>query len=335
MNIQYIVRRTGVFLLVVVLAVTVNFMIPRLIPGDPVEEKLQQLMATSSGSLMTGITEMAEAYRTQFGLDRPLVEQYVNYWRDILRLNLGYSLANYPETVSNSISSALPWTLGLVGVSTVISFLIGSLLGGLLAWPRIPRVLRGLIPVLVVISAIPYFLLGMILIYLFVIVNRIFPAGGAYTFGSTLHFDLESIGDILRHAFLPGISIILAGIGAWALNMRGMMISVLGEDFITLAKAKGLREKRIFLWYGMRNGLLPQLTTLALTLGYVVSGSILVEVIFSYPGIGYKLYQAIQAKDFFVVQGIVLVLIVSIGFALYVLDLLYPLIDPRIQYEVR
>ncbi|MCC6617301.1 MAG: ABC transporter permease [Anaerolineae bacterium] len=335
MNLQYVIRRTGVFILVVVLAVTVNFMIPRLIPGDPIEEKLSQLTATSSGNLVTGIEEMAAAYRTQFGLDRPLVEQYVNYWRDILRLDFGYSLSNYPETVSNSISAALPWTVFLVGTSTLISFVIGSLLGGLLAWPRIPRVLRGLIPVLMVISAVPYFLLGIILIYLFVIVNRIFPAGGAYTFGSTLHWDLESLGDILHHAFLPGMSIVVAGIGAWALNMRGMMISVLGEDFITLAKAKGLREKRIFLWYGLRNGLLPQLTTLALTLGYVVSGSILVEVIFSYPGIGYKLYQAIQTKDFFVVQGIVLVLIVSIGFALYVLDLVYPLIDPRIQYDVR
>jgi peptide/nickel transport system permease protein len=334
-SIQYFFRRTGVFFLVIVLAVTVNFMIPRLIPGDPVEEKLQQLTATSSGTMMTGITEMAEAYRSQFGLDRPLVEQYFNYWRDLLRLDLGYSLANYPETVSNSISAALPWTMGLVGISTLISFVIGSLLGGLLAWPRIPRILRGLIPVLIVISAIPYFLLGIILIYVLVIVHRVFPAGGAYTFGSTLHFDLESLGDILHHAFLPGMSIILAGIGVWALNMRGMMISVLGEDFITLAKSKGLHEKRIFLWYGMRNGLLPQLTSLALTLGYVVSGSILVEVVFSYPGIGYKLYQAIQAKDYFVVQGIVLVLIVSIGFALYVLDLIYPLIDPRIQYEQR
>ncbi|NOG48234.1 MAG: ABC transporter permease [Chloroflexi bacterium] len=137
----------------------------------------------------------------------------------------------------------------------------------------------------------------------------------------------------LRHAALPATSIIIAGIGSWALSMRGMMISVLGEDYIKLAQAKGLRERRIFLWYGMRNSMLPQLTTLALALGYVVSGAILVEVIFSYPGLGYKLYQAIQTKDYFVVQGIVLMLIIAIGFALYVMDLIYPLIDPRIQYE--
>ncbi|GIK29960.1 MAG: ABC transporter permease [Chloroflexi bacterium] len=333
MSVRYIVQRTAIFVLVIVLAVTVNFAIPRLIPGDPVEQQLAQLSATSSGSMSIDITAMAQAYREKFGLDRPVIEQYFNYWRDILRFEFGYSLSNYPETVSNSISAALPWTLGLVGVSTFISFVIGSLLGGLLAWPRIPRVLRGFIPILMVISAVPYFLLGIILIYTLAIVGRAFPAGGAYTFGSTLRFDLQTIGDILRHAALPATSIIIAGIGSWALSMRGMMISVLGEDYIKLAQAKGLRERRIFLWYGMRNSMLPQLTTLALALGYVVSGAILVEVIFSYPGLGYKLYQAIQTKDYFVVQGIVLMLIIAIGFALYVMDLIYPLIDPRIQYE--
>jgi peptide/nickel transport system permease protein len=333
MSFQYVLRRTGTFLLVILLAVSVNFMIPRLIPGDPIEEKLTQLSATSSGATSMDIAATAAAYRERFGLDRPLIEQYFNYWGDILRLDLGYSLANYPETVGASISAALPWTLGLVGISTLISFIIGSVLGGLLAWPRVPRVLRGLIPVLMVISAIPYFLLGIILIYALVILTRAFPAGGAYSFGSTLRFDLEGIADVLRHAALPATSIILAGIGSWAISMRGMMITVLGEDFIKLAHAKGLRQRRIFLWYGMRNSLLPQLTSLALVLGYVVSGSILVEVIFSYPGIGYKLYQAVQSKDYFVVQGIVLILVITIGFALYVMDLIYPLIDPRIRYQ--
>ncbi|MFO7322394.1 MAG: ABC transporter permease [Chloroflexota bacterium] len=333
MSFQYLVRRTGTFLLVIVLAVSVNFLIPRLIPGDPIEDRLTQLSATSSGGASIDIAATAAAYRERFGLDKSLVEQYLNYWWDILHLDFGYSLANYPETVGASISAALPWTLGLVGTSTLIAFVIGSLLGGLLAWPRVPRALRGFIPLLMVISAIPYFLLGIILIYVLVIVARAFPAGGAYTFGSTLRFDLNGIADVLRHATLPAASIILAGIGSWALSMRGMMISVLGEDFIKLAHAKGLKQRRIFLWYGMRNSLLPQLTSLALVLGYVVSGSILVEVIFSYPGIGYKLYQAIQSKDYFVVQGIVLILVVSIGFALYVMDLIYPLIDPRIRYQ--
>jgi peptide/nickel transport system permease protein len=185
------------------------------------------------------------------------------------------------------------------------------------------------------VSAIPYFLLGIILVYFFAIRIPLFPAGGGYQFGSVLRPDIETFLDIGRHAFLPAISIIVAGIGIWALEMRGMMISTLGEDYIALAEMKGLKERRIFTWYGMRNGLLPLVTALALRLGYIVAGAILVEVIFSYPGIGYKLYQAVQSKDYFMVQGIVLVLIFAIALMMLIMDLIYPLIDPRITYQRR
>ena len=332
MYLNYVIRRFGMFILVIFLAVTINFIIPRLMPGDPVEQQLATLVATGGGHT-TDVTAMAEAYRAKFGLDQPVLMQYLNYWWDLLHLNLGYSLANYPDTVAHMIFSALPWTLGLVGFSTLIAFAIGSLLGGMLAWPSIPKGLRGTIPVLMIASAIPYFLLGIILIYFLAILLKIFPAAGGHQFGSILRFDLFTIKDILHHAALPAISIIVAGIGLWALEMRGMMISTLGEDHITLAEAKGLKGKRIFLWYGMRNGLLPLLTALALRLGYVVSGVILVEVIFAYPGIGFKLFQAVQSKDYFVIQGIILILIFAIALALFVMDLIYPVIDPRIAYQ--
>ncbi|MCB0047634.1 MAG: ABC transporter permease [Caldilineaceae bacterium] len=331
---QYLMRRFGMFLLVIFLAVTVNFMIPRLMPGDPVEQQLATLVATGGGQI-GDVEAMAQAYRSRFGLDQPLWRQYINYWWDIMHLDFGYSLANYPETVSNSIRAALPWTLGLLGISTVISFTIGSLLGGLLAWPKTPRSMRIFIPILMTISSIPYFLLGIILIYFFAIRLPLFPAGGGFQFGSVLRFDGKTILDVGRHAVLPAVSIIVAGIGVWALEMRGMMISILGEDYISLAEMKGLKERRIFIWYGMRNGLLPLLTALALRLGYIVAGAILVEVIFSYPGIGYKLYQAVQSKDYFVIQGIVLILIFSIALLMLIMDLIYPLIDPRITYQQR
>jgi peptide/nickel transport system permease protein len=334
MYFQYLLRRFGMFLLVIFLAVTVNFLIPRLMPGDPVEQKLNTLVATGGGQV-GDVTAMAEAYRARFGLDQPLWRQYLNYWWDVLNFDFGYSLANYPETVSNIIGSSLPWTLGLLGIATLISFALGTVLGALLAWPEAPQALRRSIPLLMAVSAIPYFLLGIVLVYFFAIRWRIFPAGGAYPFGSQLRFDLETAQNILRHAFLPATAIIVAGIGAWALEMRGMMISILGEDYITLARVKGLKEQRIFTWYGMRNGLLPQATALALRLGMIVAGAILVEVIFSYPGIGYRLYQAVQGKDFFVIQGIVLVLIFTIAFVMLVLDLIYPRIDPRITYQRR
>jgi len=330
----YVVRRFGVLVLVVFLATTVNFIIPRLTPGDPIEQKLSQLVATSGGQI-GDVTAMVESYRKRFGLDQPWHVQYVNYWIALARLDLGFSLENFPERVSDAIAAALPWTVGLLGLSTLIAFGIGSLLGGLLAWPRTPPGARAAIPLLMLLSAVPYFLLGIILVFLLAIKVKLFPAGGGYPFGAILRFDLATGVGIVHHAALPALSIILAGIGTWALGMRGMMISVLGEDYITLAEAKGLSERRIFLWYGLRNALLPQVTTLALTLGHVVSGAILVEVIFSYPGVGLKLYHAILAKDYFLIQGIVLLLIVSIAVTMFIMDLIYPLIDPRIAYRRR
>lgn len=334
MPLDYVIKRFGLLIVTVVLGVTINFMIPRLMPGDPVEQKLNQLYATSGGQ-MADLTEMIQSYRTRFGLDQPLWNQYLNYWASLFRFDLGYSLDRFPEKVSDAIGAALPWTLGLVGTSTLISFTIGTLLGGLLAWPRVPRTVRGLIPLLMILSAIPYFLLGLVLVFVFAIVLKIFPAGGGYPFGSALHFDFATFAAILQHAFLPATSIILAGIGTWALAMRGMIVSILGEDYIILAEAKGLQQRRIFVWYAMRNALLPQITTLGLTMSHVVAGAILVEVIFAYPGIGYKLFQAIGAKDYFVIQGIVLLMIVAIAVILFILDLIYPLIDPRIAYERR
>jgi len=331
-SLKYVLRRLANFLLVIFLAVTVNFLIPRLMPGDPIEQKLSGLMATSGGQ-GGDITAIVAAYREKFGLDQPLWRQYLNYWNDLFHFELGYSLVNYPETVAQSVSSALPWSVGLVGTATLISFVIGSLLGGILAWPRFPRWMRRLTPYLMIISAVPYFLIGFLLIYFLAVIWHVFPAGGGYEFGKPLAFSMESITNILYHAVLPATSIIVAGIGSWALGMRGMVVSLLGEDYIMLARAKGLSEWQIFSRYGLRNSLLPQATALALALGYVVSGAILVEVVFSYPGIGFKLYQAIQTKDFFVIQGIVLVLIFAVAINLLIMDLIYPLLDPRITYQ--
>ena len=329
MYLDYAIRRFGIMLLVFALAVSINFALPRLTPGDPVEQQLNQLVSTSSGSV-GDVKAIVDSYRARFGLDQPVWRQYFDYWGMVLRFDLGFSLANYPERVSESIAGAMPWTLGLLGMATLISFAIGTLMGGLLAWPRAPRWLGWFAAPFLVLSAIPYFLIGVILLFVGAIVYRVFPAGGGFPFDMTPGFNWATVAGILWHATLPALSIVLAQIGAWAIGMRGMLVSVLGEDYIMLAEAKGLTQRRIFLWYAVRNALLPQITKLALTLGHLVSGAILVEVIFSYPGMGYRLYQAIQSKDFFVIQGIVLVLSISIAVTMFVLDLLYPLIDPRI-----
>ena len=332
MALGYIARRFGMLLLVVFFAVSVNFIIPRLMPGDPIEQKMA-VLATSGGD--ADLTAMAQAYREKFGLDKPVWRQYLAYWNDLAHFDLGYSLANYPQRVSRTIMAALPWTLGLVGISTLISFALGSLLGGVLAWPNTSRRIRAIALPLMVISAIPYFLLGMVLIYVFALRLHWFPAGGGYSFSLIMERSWVMTVDIIHHAILPSIAVIIASLGRWALNMRGAMVSTLGEDFVTLAEAKGIPPVRIFFNYGVRNSLLPQLTQLALRLGYVVAGIILVEVVFAYPGLGYQLFQAIQAKDYFVIQGIVLVLILTVALSTFVMDLIYPLIDPRITTKHR
>lgn len=330
---DYVARRLGIMLLVVFLAVSINFALPRMMPGDPIQAQLSQLLASGGGS--GDITAMVESYQKRFGLDQPVWAQYIAYWQALFRLDLGVSLANYPERVDAAIANSLPWTLGLLGIATAVSFTIGTLLGGLMGWPRTPRWVKNLGSGVVLLSSVPYFLIGMILLYLFAIVFRWFPAGGGMPFGLNGRFNLETVSGILWHGTLPALSIIIAEIGAWAIGMRGMLVSVLGEDYITLAEAKGNKPRRILNRYGMRNALLPQLTKLAMTLGHIVSGAILVEVIFSYPGVGFRLYQAIQSKDYFVIQGIVLLLSVSIAVAMFILDLIYPLIDPRITAKGR
>lgn len=329
MYVDYVLRRLGVMLLVFALAVTINFLLPRLMPGDPVEQQLNQLISSGGGQI-GDVREMVESYRRRFGLDQPVWRQYLDYWAQVLRLDFGFSLANYPERVSQSLLAALPWTVALLGTATLISFVIGTLLGGLIAWPGAPGWLGYAAAPFLLLSAIPYFLIGVVLLFTLAIVHKLFPAGGGFPFDQTPGLDWATVKGLVWHAALPAASIVAAEIGAWAIGMRGMMVSVLGEDYITLAQAKGLSARRIFFWYGLRNALLPQLTKLALTLGHIVSGAILVEVIFSYPGIGFRLYQAIQSKDYFVIQAIVLVLSVSIAVTMFVLDLVYPLIDPRI-----
>jgi peptide/nickel transport system permease protein len=286
-------------------------------------------MAQGGGSV-GDVAAMVEDYRRRFGLDQPLWRQYTEYWLALLRFDLGFSLANYPERVAAAILAAVPWTLGLLGAATLASFAAGTLLGGLIAWPTAPRAAGVVGAGALVLSSVPYFLIGMVLLHLFAIVWKVFPAGGGLPFGMTPAWDAATLRGIAWHAVLPLASIVLAETGAWAIGMRGMMVSVLGEDHIALAEAKGLKPRRIFLRYAMRAALLPQMTRLALTLGHIVSGAILVEVIFSYPGVGFRLYQAIQAKDYFVIQGIVLMLSVSLAVATFILDLIYPLIDPRI-----
>jgi peptide/nickel transport system permease protein len=331
MSLGYILRRIGLLLVIIWAAATLNFFIPRLSPTrDPIRERLGQL-AASGGLNAEGIEEMVKAYQEKFGLDKPLLEQYANYISDLLRLDFGYSMSSYPSRVVDLIAMALPWTLGLLIVSTLLSFTVGTLLGALTAWPGSPGVLKYLVTPFMTLSAIPYYLMGLILLYFLGVQLKIFPLFGGYTLGTTPGFNLPFIIGLLEHAILPALSIVLAGIGFWGLSMWGMMITTLGQDYVTLAEANGLKGRDIFFRYGLRNAILPQSTALALSLGFIVSGSVLVEVVFAYPGIGTLLFQGIRGSDFFLIYGIVFMIILSIGIATMLIDFIYPLLDPRIK----
>jgi len=320
-----------VFVLVMWAAATVNFVIPRLSPADPIKEAL--LRVTTMGAGQAGMDVLAKNFAERFGLDQPVWKQYVNYLTDLLRGNLGYSIAFFPAQVNDMILTALPWTIILVGLATLLTFGVGTVLGAFMGWGgHVPGSIRALGPPLLTMSAIPYYLLGLILIYLFAFVTKTFPLGGGYSVGMTPELSWDFFVDALRHATLPALSIVLADLGFWALAMRGMMITVQGEDYMTLAEAKGLNPSRVFMRYGLRNAILPQMTALALSLGRVVSGAILVEIVFSYPGVGNLLYQAIRTFDYFVIYGVAFMVIVAIGLATLLLDLLLPALDPRITY---
>ncbi len=332
MPISYLAKRVGTFLLIIWLAATVNFFLPRIGGENPVAQKLMQTAALG-GNLHSGMRDMVKDYEAKFGLDQPLWRQYVTYLGDMARFDFNYSIASYPRRVSDMILEGLPWTIALLSVATLISFTIGNLLGAFQAWPRAPRWLQFLTPPLLALNAVPFFLLGLVLVYLVGFALQLLPLYGGYTAGAIPQWSMGFVLDVARHAILPALAIILGSLGGWALGMRAMMVTTQGEDYVTFAEAKGLKDRTIFVHYGIRNAMLPQVTALALVLGQLVSGAVLVEIVFGYPGIGTLLFQGIRGSDFFLVQGIVFVLIVAIGLATLILDLVYPLLDPRIIYR--
>ena len=331
MSITYIAARLGMFILVVWLATTVIFFLPRIASDrNPVRERM--IMMAATGNLSTGMEKVVAAYERDYGLDQPLYLQYIRYLSSVLRGDLNVSLIRHPSTVLDLIFDRMPWTLGLVGVSIFISFAFGSISGALLAWPGSPRFLKGVLPIFLTFAPIPYFMLAFFLILVFAFSLGWFPIAGASKVGTIYDgWTIQRIWDIIYHSILPALSIVLSQVGFWALGMRGMMVTTAGEDYVTLAQMRGLKPERIFSQYGMRNAMLPQLTSLALAMSLIVSGVILVEYIFRYPGMGSLLFDAIAGFDYFVIYGVVLVLILFVASATLILDLVYPLIDPRVR----
>ena len=324
---RVIIRRIAFYVLTALAAVTVDFFIPRIMPGNPVDAVLAQMQ----GTVVTPATRRALELQFGTGTKVSLWGQYVHFWSDILHGNLGISTSNGMASVTSVIRDALPWTLGLVGTATVISFVLGTVLGVLIAWRR-GSWLDNLLPATTFFQAAPYFFLAFLAVDLFATKLGWFPSSRAYNQLDFPGFNWGYISDVLYHAALPGLTIVVASAAGWIVGMRNVMITTMDEDYVLLAQAKGLPRGRV-IWYAARNAILPSVSGFSLAIGFVVSGALLTEVVFSYPGLGFLMITAVGQSDFALLQGIFLIVTLAVLAANLVADFVYVFLDPRVRQE--
>jgi len=325
--VRYFLQRIAFYIFTLWAAITLNFFVPRLAPGDPV----QSLISKRQGEIST---QAIDSLYALFGLKKneSLWHQYIDYWNQIIHGNLGLSFTFFPAPVSQIIGQALPWTVLLVGITTVVSFLIGTGLGVLAGWRR-GSCADGLLPVTTFFSSVPYFWLGILAIYLLAGPGSFFPSGGGFDTNLVPAWDQYFIPSAIKHSLLPALTILISSVSGWILSMRNMMITVSSEDYITVAHAKGLSGRRVAMSYAARNALLPSVSGFALSLGFIVGGTLLVEIVFSYPGLGFTLLEGLQSKDYPLMQGIFLIITIAVLIANLLADVVYLLLDPRTRKE--
>jgi peptide/nickel transport system permease protein len=321
------------FLIFVIWAAsTITFFVPRFSSRSPIRERFAEL-ARNGGFAPADLEKIIAAMQHQFGLDKPLMQQYVDYLWSVVHLDFGYSLNKYPSTVIDLISQSLPWTMGLILVTTVISFLLGNLLGAISAWPKAPSWMRMVATPFVLLTGVPPVLMGVLLLFFIGFRMKLLPLGGAYSMGVVPNWSWVFALDMGVHQILPALALILGWVGGWVLSMRGMGVTIQGEDYVNFAEHKGLSGIRIFRDYYLRNAMLPQVTGFALALGTLVTSAIVVEGIFGLPGIGTVLQSAIRSNDFPVIYGIVLFITITVATLMVALEFVYPLLDPRIRKQ--
>lgn len=325
---RYIVRKVVLFVVTLWAAITLNFLLPRLMPGSPVDAALAKLAST--GQPITN----AERHAVQVQLGVPhssIIGQYWAYLGNTATMKFGTSYSFPSETVAHTIGKALPWTLVLVGATTIFAFAIGTLLGVYAGWQRGKMADSSVTIGATFFAAFPPFWLGLLLLYVFAFKLNWFPIKGGYSSGQTPSWTLSFLADAAFHSVVPGVTLAITTLSGWVFGMRNNMINTLGEDYVTFAEANGLRGRTVALRYAARNALLPNVTAFGLSLGAVVGGSVLVEGIFSYPGLGNLLYIAVSNRDFPLMQALFLVITVSMLVAIFVVDLLYARLDPRVR----
>ncbi len=324
---RFFLKKGAFYLFTAWAAITINFFLPRMMKGDPVSAYLQKNQGKIS-------PDAIESIKILFGLNenRSLWQQYIDYWGLMFQGDLGRSFSKGLAPVTEIIASAIPWTVGLVGIATVISFALGTGAGMMIGWRRGSKA-DMLIPITTFFSTVPYFWLGLIAIAVFSSILGWFPASHAFSKGAIPAFNLEFIWDVIKHGTLPAFTIVFSSLGGWVLGMRNMMVTVLDEDYVTVAQAKGLSPNRVMTRYAARNAVLPQLASFALSLGFIVGGTLIMEMIFSYPGLGLRLFEATMAKDYPLMQGMFLVITLSVLVANIVADVVYAILDPRTRQE--
>lgn len=324
---RYLARKTLWYLGALVVAVLLNFLLPRLIPGNPVDIIVSQL---GRGGLSSEAQQrIYEDFTREFGLEKPMWQQFVQYVTNILHGDLGKSFAFYPTPVKSLIGQALPYTLALQIPAILFGWIIGNVLGAIAAykggaWDK------SVFTTSLLFSSAPYYCLSIILLYVFAVMLGIFPVGGAYSLGTSPAATFEFFADASRYYWLPFLSLLLINVGGQAVGMRSMAIYELGSDYVNYSRSLGIGDKKMTT-YIFRNAMLPQITGLALSIGAMVGGALITELVFSYPGMGYLLFDAISGSDYAMIQAVTLIITTVVLIANYLVEVLYGFIDPRIR----
>jgi peptide/nickel transport system permease protein len=328
---RHVIRRILFYICAVWVAVTLDFFIPRLAPGDPVAAIVGKM---SQKGYVT--PAMQQTLSATFGLNTndPLWVQYFKYLGNLLHGNLGNSIQYFPTPVAQVIGQDIGWSIMLGGVAVVISFFIGCLFGMIAAWKRDTLLDTVLSPVMNFLSAIPYFWLALLTLYIFSYLLNWFPLSGGYDSANIdPGWTFDFVSSVIQHTFLPALTLIISSLAGWMLTMRNSMITTLSEDYVLMAKAKGLRGAHVMFWYAARNAVLPNITGFAIAIGAIVGGQLLTEMVFSYPGIGYALLQAVNQQDYAMIQSIFLIITLAVLGANFLADMLYTFLDPRVRQE--
>jgi peptide/nickel transport system permease protein len=330
---RYLIPRFIQYLTLIFIGITVTFIIPRLSPNDPVEAQIAMMMARGNSLDAQSVASMREALTDMYGLSGSPLQQYVSFWGRLLRGDLGPSLGNFPTPVSEMIGQAMPYTLSLLLTAVIISWIFGNLFGALSSYYPKNRALSVIEVVGQAVRPIPYYIVAMVLLVVFAFFIPIFPFSGAYPVGTRPNWSLDFILTYLQHAVLPAATLVMVGFGGWFIGMKSLTSNIISEDYVVYAETAGLNEKKILSNYIMRNALLPQLTGLAMSLGTVFSGALIMEVVFGYPGIGSLTMVAVYRNDYSMIMGIAIYSIIGVATAVFLMDLIYPLFDPRVRYQ--